>query len=127
MSTKWKINKTSKFIKLIENKNTKNSYSFTEPQVISILELRLQKLTALGISEIELEIKKLSDLIIQYKKIINSKKELMNVISNELTNIKDKYSVPRRTKIIDAILNYDIEETIQKEAVLNYNYFTRLY
>ena len=118
LSTKWKINKTSKFIKLIENKNTKNSYSFSEPQVISILELRLQKLTALGISEIELEIKKLSDLIIQYKKIINSKKELMNVISSELTNIKDKYSVPRRTKIIDAILNYDIEETIQKEAVL---------
>ncbi len=118
LATKWKINKTSKFIKLIENKNSKNSYSFTEPQVISILELRLQKLTALGISEIELEIKKLSDLIIQYKKIINSKKELMNVISSELTNIKDKYSVPRRTKIIDAILNYDIEETIQKEAVL---------
>ncbi len=118
LATKWKINKTSKFIKLIENKNTKNSYSFTEPQVISILELRLQKLTALGISEIELEIKKLSDLIIHYKKIINSKKELMNVISSELTNIKDKYSVPRRTKIIDAILNYDIEETIQKEAVL---------
>ena len=118
LSTKWKINKTSKFIKLIENKNTKNAYSFSEPQVISILELRLQKLTALGISEIELEIKKLSDLIIQYKKIINSKKELMNVISRELKNIKDKYSVPRRTKIIDAILNYDIEETIQKEAVL---------
>ncbi len=118
LSTKWKINKTSKFIKLIENKNSKNAYSFSEPQVISILELRLQKLTALGISEIELEIKKLSDLIIQYKKIINSKKELMNVISSELTNIKDKYSVPRRTKIIDAILNYDIEETIQKEAVL---------
>lgn len=118
LATKWKINKTSKFIKLIENKNTKNSYSFTDVQVISILELRLQKLTALGISEIELEIKKLSDLIIQYKKIINSKKELMNVISNELTNIKEKYSVPRRTKIIDAVLNYDIEETIQKEAVL---------
>ncbi len=118
LSTKWKINKTSKFIKLIENKNTKNAYSFSEPQVISILELRLQKLTALGISEIESEIKKLSDLIIQYKKIINSKKELMNVISSELKNIKDKYSVPRRTKIIDAILNYDIEETIQKEAVL---------
>ena len=118
LANKWKINKSTKFIKLIKNKNTKNSYSFTEPQVLSILELRLQKLTALGINEIELEIKKLSDLIIQYKKIINSKKDLMNVISDELKNIKDKFSVPRRTKIIDAILNYDIEETIQKESVL---------
>tara|TARA_B100001123_G_C15174197_1_gene972665 strand:- start:14 stop:1270 length:1257 start_codon:yes stop_codon:yes gene_type:complete len=87
-------------------------------QVISILELRLQKLTALGINEIELEIKKLSDLITNFKKIINSKKELLKVISNELKNIKDKYSIPRRTKIIDAVLNYDIEETIQKESVI---------
>ena len=83
-----------------------------------ILELRLQKLTALGINEIEVEIKKLSDLITQFKKIINSKKELMNVISSELKAIKEKFSVPRRTKIIDAVLNYDIEETIQKESVL---------
>ena len=118
LKNKWKINKSSKFIKLIENKNAKNFYSFTEPQVVSILELRLQKLTALGISEIELEIKKLSNLIIQYKKIINSKKELKNVISQELKNIKEKFSVPRRSKIIDAVLNYDIEETIQKESVL---------
>ena len=82
------------------------------------MELRLQKLTALGINEIEAEIKKLSNLIIEYKKILNSKKELMKIIKNELNLIKEKFSVPRRTKIIDAVLNYDIEETIQKEAVV---------
>ena len=37
---------------------------------------------------------------------------------SELLNIKQKYSIERRTKIIDAVLNYDIEETIQKESVL---------
>ena len=115
---KWKINKSMKFIKMIEAKNSKSSYSLTDIQINSILELRLQKLTALGINEIEVEIKKLSDLITQFKKIINSKKELMNVISSELKAIKEKFSVPRRTKIIDAVLNYDIEETIQKESVL---------
>ncbi len=115
---KWKINKSMKFIKMIEGKNSKSSYSLTDIQINSILELRLQKLTALGINEIEVEIKKLSDLIAQFKKIINSKKELMNVISSELKAIKEKFSVPRRTKIIDAVLNYDIEETIQKESVL---------
>jgi len=40
------------------------------------------------------------------------------VISDELKNIKEKFAVPRRTKIIDAVLNYDIEETIQKESVI---------
>ncbi len=85
---------------------------------ISILELRLQKLTAIGINEIEIEIKKLAGEISKYKKIINSKNELLRVISNDLQTIKDKFSVPRRTKIIDAVLNYDIEETIQKESVI---------
>ena len=118
IKTKWKIKSTQKFIKLIEKKNTIAAYSFSIDQVNSILELRLQKLTALGINEIEAEIKKLSDLIIQYKKILTSRKELLKVINNDLNLIKQKYSNPRRTKIIDAILNYDIEETIQKESVI---------
>ena len=118
LKIKWKINKSLKMINLIENKTSKGMYSLSEIQVNSILELRLQKLTALGINEIEIEIKKLSELIKKYKKIISSKKELLNVISNELNDIKEKFSVKRRTDIIDAVLNYDIEETIQKESVI---------
>ena len=118
LKTKWKINKSQKMISLTENKKIKGLYSLSETQVNSILELRLQKLTALGINEIEIEIKKLAEQISRFKKIISSKKELLKVISEELKNIKDKYSSPRRTKIIDAVLNYDIEETIQKESVL---------
>ena len=118
LKTKWKISKSSKLIKLVDNKNYKGTYNLTTNQVDSILELRLQKLTALGINEIEQELKKLADLIIKYKKIINSKSELLKVISTDLQTIKEKFSFPRRTKIIDAILNYDIEETIHKEAVI---------
>ena len=118
LKTKWKINKSQKLISLVEGKKSKNVYSLSEPQVLAILELRLQKLTALGINEIEVEIKKLAELIAKYKKIISSKKELLKVISGELKNIREKFSVPRRTKIIDAVLNYDIEETIQKQSVI---------
>jgi len=118
LKTKWKINKSQKLISLVEGKKSKGLYSLSEPQVLAILELRLQKLTALGINEIEVEIKKLAELITKYKKIISSKKELLKVISEELRNIKEKFAVPRRTKIIDAVLNYDIEETIQKQSVI---------
>ena len=118
LKTKWKINKSAKLIKLVDNKNYKGSYNLSEEQVISILELRLQKLTALGINEIEIEIKKLAELITKFKKIINSKTELLKVISADLQQIKDKFAEPRRTQIIDAVLNYDIEETIQKESVI---------
>ena len=118
LKNKWKINRSQKLISLVEGKKVNNVYSLSEPQVLAILELRLQKLTALGINEIEVEIKKLAELIAKYKKIISSKKELLKVISQELINIKEKFAVSRRTKIIDAVLNYDIEETIQKQSII---------
>ena len=121
LSKKWKIKKSIKLISLIEKKKNISGYSLTIKQVESILELRLQKLTAYGIGEIETEINKLAKLIIEFNKIINSKKVLYKLIINELENIKDKFSAPRRTKIIDAVLNYNIEETIQK--VGSYKYY----
>ena len=122
LKNNFKIIKSQKFIKLVEAKKFKSNYKFSEKQVDAILDLKLQRLTAIGISEIELELKKLIELMTQFKKIINSKKELLSVISNELENIKEKYGVDRRTVIdnraVDTVLNYNIEETIQKESVL---------
>ena len=118
LSKKWKIKKSIKLISLIEKKRNLTSYSLSNEQVIAILELRLQKLTAYGIGEIENEINKLAGMIIEFNKIINSKKALYRLIVEELENIKDKFSKPRKTKIIDAVLNYNIEETIQKESVV---------
>ncbi len=118
LSKKWKVKKSIKLIGLIESKKNISSYQLSNKQVEAILELKLQKLTAFGIGEIENEISKLSKLIIEYNKIINSKKALYNLIIEELEKIKDKFSSPRKTKIIDAVLNYNIEETIQKESVV---------
>ncbi len=118
LAKKWKIKKSIKLVKLIENKSNVSNYQLSEKQVESILELRLQKLTAYGISEIEIELKKLSELITGFKKILGSKKELNKLMIDELEGIKLKYGVDRRTQIIDAVLNYNIEETIQKESVV---------
>ena len=118
LSKKWKIKKSAKIINLIEKKKNISSYQLSQIQVVSILELKLQKLTAYGIEEIEIEISKLSKLIIEYNQIISSKKTLYKLIIDELIKIKDKFSTPRKTKIIDAVLNYNIEETIQKENVV---------
>jgi len=118
LNKKWKITKTSRLLKLINSEKSRASYSLSETQVLAILELKLQKLTAFGINEIETEIKKLAELIKKYEKILKSKKELFNVIVDELNKIKEKFSVKRRTKIIDVALNYNIEETIQKEAIV---------
>ena len=68
LKSSWTINKSSKLVKLIESKKSKGSYKFSEHQVLAILDLKLQKLTALGINEIEIELKKLIELITQLKK-----------------------------------------------------------
>ena len=118
LSKKWKVKKSLKIISLIEKKKSFSNYQLSQNQVDAILELKLQKLTAYGIEEIENEISKLSKLIVEFNKIINSKKALYNLIIEELEKIKDKFSSPRKTKIIDTVLNYNIEETIQKESVV---------
>ena len=118
LEKKWKVKKSVKLVSLIEKKKNISSYQLSEKQVDSILELKLQKLTAFGINEIENEIKKLSGMIIEFNKLLNSKKELDKLIISELEGIKSKYGVDRRTQIIDAVLNYNIEETIQKESVV---------
>ncbi len=118
LNKKWKINKTNRLIKLVTSERSKSAYLLSEKQVSAILELRLQKLTAFGIQEIENEIKKLADLIKKYEKLLKSKRDLFELVVDELTKIKEKFSIKRRTKIIDAVLNYNIEETIQKEAVV---------
>ena len=51
-------------------------------------------------------------------KLLIQKKELYKLITSELEKVKDKFGTPRKTKIIDAVLNYNIEETIQKESVV---------
>ena len=118
LQKKWKIKKSIKLVNLIEKKKNISSYQLSLNQVESILELKLQKLTAYGINEIENEITKLSVLILEFNKILSSKKMLYSLIISELEKIKDKFATPRRTKIIDAVLNYNIEETIQKESVV---------
>ena len=69
LNKKWSIKKSTKLVKLIEKKQSVSKYQLTEIQVNSILDLKLQKLTAYGINEIETEIKKLSELIVYFNKI----------------------------------------------------------
>ncbi len=88
LAKKWNINKTKRLIKLIKSEKSGSKYTLSENQVVAILELRLQKLTAFGINEIETEIKKLAELIKKYEKLLKSKKELFNVIIDELNIIK---------------------------------------
>ena len=119
-SKQWsfKKSKINKDILDVSDLTNKEQYYLSDYQVRAILELRLQKLTAIGHEEINQEISDLHKLIIKYKEILNDRKALLTQIKNELKDIKSKFANPRKTKIINKIENFDIEDVVQKEDVI---------
>ena len=117
---KWNFKKSNldKNILEINELNNIKEYQLSDYQVKAILDLRLQKLTAIGYDEINGELNELYNLIIKLKKILNNKKELVNLIKEELTNIKTKFAKPRKTKIIEQFSSVEVEDVIQKEQVV---------
>ena len=116
----WSFEKSklNKNILEINELSQKTQYQLSDHQVKAILDLRLQKLTAIGHDEINNELSELYDLIIKLKKILNDKNELINLIKDELTGIKNKFSTQRKTKIIDQVTSVEVEDVIQKEQVV---------
>ncbi|WP_440680121.1 DNA gyrase subunit A [Candidatus Pelagibacter sp. HIMB1517] len=114
----FKKSKLDKNILNINELSDLDHYQLSDFQVKAILDLRLQKLTAIGYDEINDELSELYELIIKLKKILNNKTELINLIKNELIGIKNKFSTPRKTKIIDQITSVEVEDVIQKEQVI---------
>jgi len=114
----FKKSKINKNILDVSDLSNKEQYYLSDYQVRAILELRLQKLTAIGHEEINQEISDLHKLIVKYKEILNDRNALLTQIKNELKDIKSKFSNPRKTKIINKIENFDIEDVVQKEDVI---------
>ena len=120
LKKKWNFQKSKidKNIIEISELSTKDEYQLSDHQVKAILELRLQKLTGIGHDEINSELNDLYQLIVKYKKILNEKNELFNLIKLELNEIKKKFAVPRRTKLIGAVDSVEVEDVIQEEKVI---------
>ena len=70
-------------------------------QAKAILDLRLQRLTALGRDEIKAELDKLAKEIADYLDILRSRARIQTILKDELTAIKNEFATPRRTVIID--------------------------
>ncbi len=134
LKTKWKSSDVKDILELIDDprqiKNDKDIY-LTENQAKSILELRLQRLTALGKGELEEELKTLSDNINEYLSILRDKNKLQSVIKDELENVKQEFSSPRKTEITDhEASDIDQEDLVQRSdmviSITNSGYIKRV-
>jgi DNA gyrase subunit A len=84
-------------------------------QAQGILDLRLQRLTALGRDEIGDELKKLAQEIKDHLETLSSRTKIVNVITTELGEIKEAFATPRQTEILDYASDVDDEDLIQRE------------
>ncbi|NUZ09308.1 DNA gyrase subunit A [Pseudoalteromonas sp. McH1-7] len=93
-------------------------YYLSEQQAQAILDLRLHKLTGLEHEKILAEYKELLDIIAELLYILSSPERLMEVIRDELVEIKDTYGDERRTEITAAAHDISLEDLINEEDVV---------
>ena len=94
------------------------TYRLSETQARAILDLRLQRLTALGRDEIGDELNKLATEIADYLDILRSRQRIMQIIKDELTEVKAAYATPRKTQLQESESDFDDEDLIQREDMV---------
>lgn len=92
-------------------------FTLSEKQSEAILEMKLRRLTGLEREKIEAELKELREKIDYYKRLLSDKDLVKQVIKEELTEIKEKFSSARITKITDEAKDLDVEDLIAEEEV----------
>ena len=106
-------------------------YRFSEIQADAILELKLRRLTGLEREKIEEELANILKLIEEYKSILASEQKVLEIIKNEMLEIKEKYGDERRTKIDNTAIEYIEDESLipQEDIIItltNKNYIKRI-
>ena len=121
MKKEWPAKEVKSLIELIDDPrhslSKKGLCKFSDEQARAILELRLQRLTAIGKEDIENEMDELKKNIEDYLLTLKSKEKVIDIIKKELTEIKDNFSISRRTEIVDYIDDVQDEDLIKKEEM----------
>ncbi|NIJ59887.1 DNA gyrase subunit A [Pseudochelatococcus lubricantis] len=94
------------------------TYKLSETQARAILDLRLQRLTALGRDEISDELNKLAAEIADYLDILRSRERILGIVRDELIAVRDAFATPRRTEIVEWDSDVDDEDLIQREDMV---------
>ncbi|GGL88175.1 DNA gyrase subunit A [Pseudooceanicola nanhaiensis] len=122
MTRRWPAGSIAEYIKLIDDPthkiNDDGTYNLSEAQARAILELRLQRLTQLGVQEVTDELQELAKKIREYLEILGSRERIMGIISDELREVKELFAVPRRTEIADWSGDMEDEDLIEREDMV---------
>ncbi|MDF0594916.1 DNA gyrase subunit A [Psychromarinibacter halotolerans] len=122
MTRRWPAGDIAEYIQLIDDPSHKmnedGTYNLSETQARAILDLRLQRLTQMGVKEITDELQELAGKIRDYLDILRSRDRIMQIISDELAEVRDLFAVPRRTEIADWSGDMMDEDLIEREDMV---------
>ncbi len=122
MAREWPARDVAPLVELIADPRHKvhadGTYRLSEEQARAILDLRLQRLTALGRDEIGDELRKIGDEITDYLDILRNRSRVIQIVRDELTSIKDEFGTPRRTEIVESDGDVEDEDLIQREDMV---------
>jgi len=122
MTRRWPAHEIAEYLRLIDDPlhpmNDDGTYNLSEIQARAILDLRLQRLTAMGVQEVTDELQALAAKIRDYLEILGSRERIMAIISDELREVREQFAVPRRTEIVDWAGDLDDEDLIEREDMV---------
>jgi len=119
MARDWPAEDIAAYIALIDDPTHRvaedGTYRLSETQARAILDLRLQRLTALGVKEVTDELEELAGRIRDYLDILRSRTRILSIIAEELREVRELFAVPRRTEIVEWDADLDDEDLIERE------------
>ncbi|WP_108858492.1 DNA gyrase subunit A [Ruegeria sp. Alg231-54] len=122
MTRRWPAAEIESYLRLIDDPlskmNDDGTYNLTEVQARAILDLRLQRLTQIGVKEVTDELEELADKIQEYLDILSSRERIMSIIGDELRSVREQFAVPRRTEIVDWSGDMEDEDLIEREDMV---------
>ena len=122
MTRRWPASEIEGYLRLIDDPlskmNDDGTYNLTEVQARAILDLRLQRLTQLGVKEVTDELEELAAKIKEYLDILSSRERIMSIIGDELRSVREQFAVPRRTEIVDWSGDMEDEDLIEREDMV---------
>ncbi|GIT92179.1 DNA gyrase subunit A [Jannaschia pagri] len=122
MERRWPAEDILPYIALIDDPthkaNEDGTYNLSETQARAILELRLQRLTQLGVKEVTDELEELAAKIKDYLEILGSRARILSIISDELRTVRADFAVDRRTEITDWSGDMEDEDLIEREDMV---------
>jgi DNA gyrase subunit A len=121
-SRDWPAHDLAPIIQLIADPRSvltpEGTIRMSEDQARAILDLRLQRLTGLGREELTNEVRSLAAKIADLLDILRSRSRVIEIIRGELTHVRDTYAVPRRSVFIEADLDLEDEDFIEREDMV---------